>query len=272
LPWNDGLAVVEEYLCSGDVGEVRRRLRELNIPRALQHHFVRGCVTLAMERHDADRERVSQLLSKLDGNPLEQAEMAEGFEALLSRTDDLALDNPSAPSLLAGFLVRAIADDVLPPAFVAQIPPGGTPGHRRALEAARAQLSASHFGARRRHVWGKAATGRMVDLKIAVAELIQEYLASGEADEAVLCVKELNAPPFHHEMVKQLVVAAMDHGPREREGALELLRRLRTEQVVSQEQLSLGCQRAVEAADDLKLDNPHAPEIIAEMVQQLGQK
>eukprot|EP00962_Isochrysis_galbana_P025346 scaffold7797_cov129-Isochrysis_galbana.AAC.2 len=43
-------------------------------------------------------------------------------------------------------------------------------------------------------------------------------------------------------------------------------------QVVSQEQLSLGCQRAVEAADDLKLDNPHAPEIIAEMVQQLGQK
>jgi hypothetical protein len=30
-----------------------------------------------MERHDADRERVSQLLSKLEGNPIEQAEMAE---------------------------------------------------------------------------------------------------------------------------------------------------------------------------------------------------
>jgi hypothetical protein len=30
-----------------------------------------------MERHDADRERVSRLLSKLEGNPIEQAEMAE---------------------------------------------------------------------------------------------------------------------------------------------------------------------------------------------------
>jgi hypothetical protein len=42
-------------------------------------------------------------------------------------------------------------------------------------------------------------------------------------------------------------------------------------QVVSQSQLSLGCQRAVEAADDLKLDNPRAPEIIAQIVEQLGQ-
>jgi programmed cell death protein 4 len=132
---------------------------------------------------------------------------------------------------LTGFLVRAVTDDVLPPAFVAQIPPGSTPRHRQALEAARAQLSASHFGSRRRHVWGKAATGKMDDLKIAVAGLVQEYLASGEAAEAVRSVKELHAPPFHHEIVKQLVVASMDQGPRQRGWALQLLRLLKAEEV-----------------------------------------
>ena len=165
---------------------------------------------------------------------------AQGFEMLLSRLDDLSLDNPSAPTLVAGFLIRAVADDVLPPAFVRQLPPVGltSAAHLEALERARAQLAAKHFSSRRQHVWGRAAGGGVEDLKRAMREIVAECLASGEVAEAMLCVKELGAHSFHHELVKQLIVISMDRSDQEQQRAVDLLRALAEEEVVSREQVS----------------------------------
>ena len=59
---------------------------------------------------------------------------------------------------------------------------------------ARAQLTTSHFSDRRRHVWGPGAAASVETLKAEVAELLKEYLLSGEEDEAVRCVRALHAP------------------------------------------------------------------------------
>ena len=85
-------------------------------------------VELAIDRKDPEREATCRLLSDMADAPtaarrgrgcaglLTRTEIAAGFELLLARVHDLAVDNPSAPALLASFLVRAIAD---------HLPPGG---------------------------------------------------------------------------------------------------------------------------------------------------
>ena len=42
------------------------------------------------------------------------AQVVRGFEQLLLRVSDLAIDNPQAPSHLGAFMVRAVEDDLLP--------------------------------------------------------------------------------------------------------------------------------------------------------------
>lgn len=47
------------------------------------------------------------------------------------------------------------------------------------------------------------ADGRPVEeMKIAIDQLLQEYLLSSDLEEATRCIKELNAPLFAHEVVK----------------------------------------------------------------------
>ncbi len=48
----------------------------------------------------------------------------QGFESLLEALDDIMLDVPSAPDLMALFICRAVVDDVLPPSFVGSVASG----------------------------------------------------------------------------------------------------------------------------------------------------
>ncbi len=56
--------LLDEYLDSGDIDEAAQSLQELDLPR-YDHWFVKRAVTLAMDRHDREREMVSMLLSAL---------------------------------------------------------------------------------------------------------------------------------------------------------------------------------------------------------------
>jgi hypothetical protein len=82
-------------------------------------------------------------------------------------------------------MTRAIADEVLPPAFVVSPPPETrtTAAQTSVLTQARALLTASHFGDKRRNVWGAAADGSVADLKREISALWQEYVVSGEISE-----------------------------------------------------------------------------------------
>lgn len=50
--------------------------------------------------------------------------MAKGFRRVLDSVADLRLDVPEAPQQIAAFIARAVADDILPPAFVEDISGG----------------------------------------------------------------------------------------------------------------------------------------------------
>lgn len=58
--------MLEEYFVSGDVGEVARQLQDAGQPQ-FGWALVKKAVTVAMDRHDKEREMASVLLSSLYG-------------------------------------------------------------------------------------------------------------------------------------------------------------------------------------------------------------
>ena len=138
----------------------------------------------------------AQLLCALHPEWLSLEEVARGFEHLLARVDDLAIDNPRACEHLANFLTRAVSDEILPPAFVTTAPPEAlvSSGHMACLTQARAPLVAAHFGDRRRHVWGAAADGSLEELK---NEVCRQARGSRAPARAAALAAALAAPSNH---------------------------------------------------------------------------
>ncbi len=59
-------------------------------------------INLAMDRHDPQRELMSQLLRALHGEILHTRDISTGFDELLSGLTDLTLDTPDAPTVRPG--------------------------------------------------------------------------------------------------------------------------------------------------------------------------
>ena len=76
-------------------------------------------------------------------------------------------------------------------------------------------------------------------------------------------MRALHAPAFGHELVKRLVALTLDGGASDEALATKLLGRLMGVELLSPEQLQLGCRRLVDDVADLRLDNPRAPRLIA---------
>ena len=88
-------------------------------------------------------------------------------------------------------------------------PPPPPPPHRAALKRAGLLLSMKHGIARLDNVWGVGGGQRpVVHLTNKMVLLLKEYLSSGDLDEAVRCLSELEVPHFHHEVVYQVSAIA----------------------------------------------------------------
>jgi programmed cell death protein 4 len=111
--------LLEEYLeDGGDVAEAEKCLRELNLP-TMHFQFVKIAVTLALERKEPERRKVSALLQAFaKSGVVSTAHIVSGFKACVDRIGDLVKDiSPNARTLLLDFISLAIADGYLPAAF-----------------------------------------------------------------------------------------------------------------------------------------------------------
>ena len=103
-------------------------------------------------------------------------------------------------------------------------------------------------------------------------QLLQEYLLSRELDEAARCVKELEAPHFHHELVKRGVFAAMELDGKKKGDDAEATSNLDAiaalfgflvrNVIVSEYQVKKGVDRLHKILPDLSLDVPTAPKLL----------
>lgn len=259
-------SIVEEYFASGSIDDVADSLEELGGVGHLAHYFVKRLVTAALDRKDREREMASTLLSSLYAEVIPPEQVQKGFSSLISSIGDLVLDVPDAPELLSRFVLRAIVDDVLPPAVVTHIDAESSPAAKDLRHRCESQLAARHSAEKVLRCWGGAGTGiSYSDTKAAIRSLLDEFLSSHDEAEAARRLRELAVPFFHHELVKQALVSAMDN-PAHTDAVVALLARLSSTGEVSVSQLARGRRRVADNLPDAVLDNPAAGERYAEVM------
>jgi programmed cell death protein 4 len=235
-------------------------LEELNLEENMYQVLVIA-VNLAMERKAAARELVSILISDMYGRALAEEDIERGFDVLLKSLPDLVLDTPTAATVLGNFVSRAVADDCIPPKFVQTY--GATsdcPHIRTAIDHASALLNMKHGLVRLDNVWGVSGGMRPVKYLIRQMQLLlKEYVTSEEMEEAMRCLQEMEVPHFHHEMVYEAVMMAIeDMSDKTMDLICKLLKSLAASAIVTEDQLRNGFLRVFEEMPEICIDVPLA--------------
>uniref|UniRef100_A0A8C7P5T1 Programmed cell death protein 4 n=1 Tax=Oncorhynchus mykiss TaxID=8022 RepID=A0A8C7P5T1_ONCMY len=255
--------IVREYFEHGDTKEVQMLLKELN----LGHHkyeFSSLAVSLSLEGKASHRELTSRLLRDLVGKVLSDSDMARAFDKILKELPDLMLDTPEAPQMLGQFIARAIADHALPMAFLDRYKGKVDCDHARAaLDRAAVLLSMKREMVRLDNVWGVG--GGLRPVKHLVKEmnfLLKEYLVSGEVKEAERCLRDLEVPHFHHELVYEAVVMVLESKGDTAVKMCKLLQAFWKIGLITVDQMNRGFQRVYDELPEINLDVPHAHSIM----------
>eukprot|EP00560_Eucampia_antarctica_P004142 CAMPEP_0197832762 /NCGR_PEP_ID=MMETSP1437-20131217/16075_1 /TAXON_ID=49252 ORGANISM="Eucampia antarctica, Strain CCMP1452" /NCGR_SAMPLE_ID=MMETSP1437 /ASSEMBLY_ACC=CAM_ASM_001096 /LENGTH=459 /DNA_ID=CAMNT_0043436335 /DNA_START=96 /DNA_END=1475 /DNA_ORIENTATION=- len=260
---------VKEYFDSADADEVVRGIEEMKC-KTFHAEVVKRAISLSLDEGPRERELTSRLLTSLHPRPLSDSDLESGFALLLDSLSDLSIDIPDAKEMVGCFLARAIVDEVLTPAFVSTR--NNTHPGDEVVEKAVSLLSREHCTARLEKVWGPGDGRPVSELKVVIDQLLEEYLLSRELDEAARCVREMNAPHFHHELVKRGVKIAMekdgldhtDTASSSLDAVAALFSFLVKNAIVSEYQVGKGMNRLRKVIPDLKLDVPAAPAMLDE--------
>ncbi|NXX22008.1 PDCD4 protein, partial [Podargus strigoides] len=140
---------------------------------------------------------------------------------------------------------------------------------RAALDRAAVLLRIKRDVNRLDNVWGVGGGQRPV--KHLVKEmnlLLREYLLSGEVSEAERCLRALEVPHFHHELVYEAVVMVLE-GSGEGPVAMmvTLLKVLWETGLVTLDQMNRGFRRVYEELGDISLDVPLAHGLLERLVE-----
>ncbi|PNF31523.1 Programmed cell death protein 4 [Cryptotermes secundus] len=223
-----------------------------------------------MDHKPSHREMTSVLISDLYGRIVTQKDIGRAFEVLLKNLPDLVLDTPDAATVLGNFIARAVADDCLPPKFVQICKEKVDCDHaRQALSRADTLLSMKHGLVRLDNVWGVGGGLRPVKyLTRQMTLLLQEYLSSGDLQEATRCLLDLEVPHFHHELVYEAVVMTIEaiSGHTE-EMMCKLLKSLCAAIIITPDMMERGFLRVYEDMPDICLDVPLAYTVLERFVE-----
>jgi len=157
-----------------------------------------------------------------------------------------------------------VADDCIPPKFVNQYKGAVENDHMVAcIDHAAALLNMKQGMVRLDTVWG--VTGGMRPVKYLVRQmqlLLREMIVSGVREEAVRCLKELEVPHFHHEVVYEAIVMAIeDASDKSMDLICELLKSLDKSTIVTRDQMNAGFVRVCEEMPEIRIDVPRAFEL-----------
>ncbi|KAL5973817.1 MA3 DOMAIN-CONTAINING TRANSLATION REGULATORY FACTOR 2 [Asimina triloba] len=259
--------IVEEYFATDDVAHTGNELRDLGCPEYL-YYFVKKLVSMAMDRHDKEKEMAAVLLSTLYDELIDPPQVYRGYSILLESADDLAVDIPDVVDVLALFIARAVVDDILPPAFLMKqmnALPEESKGVEVIRRAEKCYLSAPLHAEIIECRWGGSKNRTVEDVKAKIRTLLVEYLVSGDKAEACRCIKHLKVPFFHHEIVKQALIMAMERRAAEAP-MLDLLKEAAEMCVINSSQLKKGFSRVIDIIDDLSLDILRAKALLQSLI------
>lgn len=266
--------VILEYFHNGDSIEVIDTMKCFNISK-VKAELIAFIVSVALEHNNTCKELMSRLLRDLKLEMFEEAEFVDGFDLLMKNLDDLVLDNPDAPEKTGTFIARAIADKVLSKSYL-DMPRKMNDDDKikKALESARLLVNINDHLFQLSHIWGnKGGFLAVKELTDKINELIAEYHDSGDVEEAIRCLKDLNVPHFHHEFIYEALDFALrkanDHSINL---IINLLEQLCKAVIVTYDQLKIGFTRIFDLLPDICLDVPNANTLMDSILNQSHSK
>ncbi|XP_061725475.1 programmed cell death protein 4 [Cydia pomonella] len=266
--------VILEYFEHGDTNAAAEDFLEF-VTAKRSHLVCETIIETALEHKPSHCEMASVLVSDLYGRVFSARDIAVAFEHLLEKLPDLVLDTPDAAVLLSNFIARCVADDCLPPRFVSQ--QRDTPlnsAARQAIHRAETLLSMKQGLVRLDNIWGVGGGIRPVKSLIRQIQLLlKEYLTCGDLAEAMRCVRELEVPHFHHELVYETILLALETVNSSVEEQLcTFLAELRRCVIVTPDQMDRGFLRVLEDMSDIVLDVPLAYIMLDRFLERCQQK
>lgn len=265
--------VILEYFQNGDAFEVIDTLKMFDLSK-VKAQLVSYILSIGLEHNNTSKELLSRLLRDLKLELFTEDDFVAGFDLLMKNLDDLVLDNPEAPQTTGTFIARAIADKVLPKEFLHHEVERSDEKSMKALDSARVLVNINDHLFQLSHIWGnKGGFLAVKELTDKINELIQEYYDSGDAEEAIRCLKDLNVPHFHHEFVYEILDFTLQKGT---ENAInltvDLLERLCKTVIITYDQLKIGFTRIFDLLPDISLDVPNANNLIETILNQSHSK
>jgi len=257
--------IVQEYFLSGDLQEAEKLIKEWNTGPQYPE-FIKKAVRAAMEKQAYERELISKLFSTLYGATFTLGQLEQGFQQSLNSLSDFQLDTPDAADVLGRFIARAVFDEIVPPIFLKN----ATVNNELASESlsiASGLTTENHRSARLTHIWGPGDLGSVKRLKEETDLLLQEYLATVDIVEAEKCIRKLNAPSFHAQLVKHAVRLGLQRDTEARKKISTLLSFLDRSSLVSPSHMVKGFTFVTSLLPDITLDIPNAPNLFNEMVE-----
>jgi hypothetical protein len=258
--------VIGDFFKYEDMEELVKTMKDLAKP--FDHpRFIKKSIFAAMDRQSYERELVSKLFPFLQTKLISTVDFEGGFLQALTSLDDISLDNPNATDLLSKFLARAIVDEVIPPAFLGKADVVGEKAHS-CLQLASA-LSTEHLaGERLQRIWGPGDLRSVKRLKKEVSEMLLEFLINEDLSEAEKCIRKLNAPSFHFQIVKLALRTMLDKNSEETAKLFKLLNYLKKASLISVDHFEQGFQCCWSAVEDYKLDSPNAVQTLQKLTDQ----
>lgn len=261
--------IILEYFENGDTQEAILSIEE-QIPIDRRDTLVEQVIEIAMDHKPSHREMTSVLISDLFPHVINETDISKAFENLLANVNDLILDIPDAPIVLGNFIARAIADDCIPPKFITIMKEkSDNKDFQEALIHADTLLSMKHGLVRLHNVWGVGGALRPVKaLTRQMSLLLQEFISSGDIAEATRCLRELEVPHFHHELVYEAIVMALEGNSATKEEALcNLLKSFSDAVIITLDQMERGFIRVFDDLQDISMDVPLAYIILDRFVE-----
>lgn len=104
------------------------------------------------------------------------------------------------------------------------------------------------------------------ELQERVDSLLEEYLQSQEIEEAGLCVKELNSPSSHFQVVYKGLCFAIEKKDKEVNLMMKLFTYLFHEKILQDVDFLKGFESILEQLEDFEIDIPYAPQFVCKFL------
>jgi len=253
---DDAVKVLMEDLktsCSLTEGLAHLREMATSYPED-QPHMVKRLLSAAMDGTDEVRQMVAKLLSSACVRGEVACDMVEqGFLKILEVLEEHCKDVPKALQYYSETLAMTILDTPIEEQFLDDIK----------LAASPAELGEEVVASAKYYISERLGLP-LQQYKQAVGTILEDCMADANLQEAADCLEDVRVPHFGHEVVKKAIVLALNMKNRERELVSQLLVKLFTSGMLSEEQMADGFIRLIARLGDLCLDTPDAVTLLAQ--------